>query len=154
VIRDGILVNPGQVAFGTGEEGPIDIERVDVWADRGNVGIQQRTDRMTYGNVRVRWPGTAWAGGTTLGGYPEQGARPRGGHRAAARRAHLDGDAARRRSERVARNLHSTDAWLLKSLVVVLVVCLQPALRPKYAAVGEGLALLAVAAGFLGAGSG
>jgi hypothetical protein len=53
----------------------------------------------------------------------------------------------------VARNLHSTDAWLLKSLIVVLVVCLQPALRPKYAAVGEGLALLAVAAGFLGAGS-
>jgi hypothetical protein len=53
----------------------------------------------------------------------------------------------------VARGLHSTDAWLLKSLVVVLVVCLQPALRPKYAAVGEGLALLAVAAGFLGCGS-
>jgi hypothetical protein len=70
VIRDGILVNPGQVAFGTGEEGPIDIERVDVWADRGNVGIQQRTDRMAYNSVRVRWPGTAWAGGTTLGGYP------------------------------------------------------------------------------------
>lgn len=39
------------------------------------------------------------------------------------------------------------------ALLVVLVVAIQPALRPRYPAVGEAVALLALAAGCIGAGS-
>jgi hypothetical protein len=49
--------------------------------------------------------------------------------------------------------MHTEAAWLAKALLVVLVVAIQPALRPRYPAVGEAVALLALAAGCIGAGS-
>jgi len=53
----------------------------------------------------------------------------------------------------VAVGLHTTTAWLLKGALVVLVIAIQPPLRPKYRPVGELVAVLALAAGCIGAGS-
>jgi hypothetical protein len=58
-IRDGILVNPGQVAIGTGDEGPYRFDRIAIAADRGNEGIQLRTGNAEFGGMQVDWPGTA-----------------------------------------------------------------------------------------------
>jgi hypothetical protein len=58
-IRDGILVNPGQVAIGTGEEGPYRFDRISIKATRGNEGIQLRTSNAEFGGMQVDWPGTA-----------------------------------------------------------------------------------------------
>ncbi len=53
----------------------------------------------------------------------------------------------------LAQGLHSSTGWLLKALLLVVVIGIQPALRPKYAAVGELVAVIAIAAGCIGAGS-
>lgn len=53
----------------------------------------------------------------------------------------------------LAAGMHSEAAWLAKALLVVLVVAIQPALRPRYPAVGEAVALVAICAGCLGAGA-
>jgi len=56
-IRDGIFINPGQVAIGTGEEGPYRFENIQIQGLRGNDGIQLRTNRAEFGGVKVQWPG-------------------------------------------------------------------------------------------------
>jgi hypothetical protein len=53
----------------------------------------------------------------------------------------------------IALGLHTTTAFVLKGLLLVLVLGIQPALRPRYRAVGELVALVAIAAGCIGAGS-
>lgn len=58
-VRDGILVNPGQCAIGTGEEGPYTFERLDIWSDKPktNAAMQIRTTKVTATAVRIDWPG-------------------------------------------------------------------------------------------------
>jgi len=58
-IRDGILINPGQVGIGTGTAGPYRFEDIQIKATRGNDGIQLRTNRAEFGGMRVQWPGRA-----------------------------------------------------------------------------------------------
>ena len=58
-IRDGILINPGQVGIGTGEEGPYRFQNIQIKGTRGNDGIQLRTNRAEFGGVKVQWPGRA-----------------------------------------------------------------------------------------------
>ena len=58
-IRDGILLNPGQVGIGTGEEGPYRFENISIKGIRGNEGIQLRTNRAEFGGIKVQWPGRA-----------------------------------------------------------------------------------------------
>jgi hypothetical protein len=53
----------------------------------------------------------------------------------------------------IAQGLHTPSAWLAKGLLLVVVLGIQPALRPKYAAIGELVAVVAIAAGCVGAGS-
>jgi hypothetical protein len=53
----------------------------------------------------------------------------------------------------IAIGLHTQSAWLAKGALVLLVLGIQPALRPKYSAVGELVAVVAIAAGCVGAGS-
>lgn len=53
----------------------------------------------------------------------------------------------------IALGLHSGTAFVLKGLLVVLVLGIQPALRPRYRAIGELVAVVAIAAGCIGAGS-
>lgn len=53
----------------------------------------------------------------------------------------------------IAVGLHTQSAWLAKGALVVLVLAIQPLLRPKYSAVGELVAVVAIAAGCVGAGS-
>lgn len=55
-IRDGILINPGQVGIGTGEEGPYRFQNLQIKGTRGNDGIQLRTNRAEFGGVKVQWP--------------------------------------------------------------------------------------------------
>jgi hypothetical protein len=45
--RDGVLLNPGQCAIGTGEQGPYRFERIDVFGDHGgeNAAFQVRSAR-------------------------------------------------------------------------------------------------------------
>lgn len=56
-IADGILLNPGQVAIGTGEDGPYRFERIAIEGNRGNEGIQLRTARAGFGGMLVDWIG-------------------------------------------------------------------------------------------------
>jgi hypothetical protein len=60
-VRDGILLNPGQCAIGTGEEGPYTFQRIDVKSTRGgvNTALQLRSPRIAMGGIRVDWPGAA-----------------------------------------------------------------------------------------------
>jgi hypothetical protein len=53
----------------------------------------------------------------------------------------------------IAQGLHTQSAWVAKGALVVLVLAIQPLLRPKYSAVGELVAVVAIAAGCVGAGS-
>ena len=55
-IRDGILINPGQVGIGTGEEGPYRFQNIQIKATRGNEGIQLRTNNAEFGGVKVQFP--------------------------------------------------------------------------------------------------
>jgi hypothetical protein len=60
-VRDGILLNPGQCAIGTGEEGPYTFQRIDVKSTRAgvNTALQLRSPRIAMGGIRVDWPGAA-----------------------------------------------------------------------------------------------
>jgi hypothetical protein len=60
-VRDGILLNPGQCAIGTGEEGPYTFQRIDVKSTRSgvNTALQLRSPRIAMGGIRVDWPGAA-----------------------------------------------------------------------------------------------
>lgn len=53
----------------------------------------------------------------------------------------------------IIHDLHTPTAWALKALLVLAALGLQPALRLRYPAMGDLLAVVAIAAGFLGAGS-
>jgi len=57
-IRDGILINPGQVGIGTAEEGPYRFERLWIVGEpraTSNDSIQLRTDLAAFGSVRTDW---------------------------------------------------------------------------------------------------
>ena len=58
-IRDGILINPGQVGVNIGEDGPYRFEDISIKATRGNEGIQLRTNYAEFGGMKVQWPGQA-----------------------------------------------------------------------------------------------
>jgi hypothetical protein len=59
-IEDGVFINPGQCAIGTGEEGPYTLRRIDaVTSVNGNAAFQIRSNDTSIGTVRVDWMGGA-----------------------------------------------------------------------------------------------
>ncbi len=64
-IRDGILVDPGQVGIGTGEEGPYTFERIDIYQSRGNRSMELRSPRTTLTAVRANLQTGALPSGVT-----------------------------------------------------------------------------------------
>jgi hypothetical protein len=75
LLEDGILIDPGQCAIGTGTgKGPFTLRRIDIKSTRTgvNTALQLRSPNTSIGNVRVDWPGAAaytpGASFTDLGG--------------------------------------------------------------------------------------